>query len=112
MQTTCNEWSVLFYVFFIYETIKKRGSKMSDITLFKNGYGVSIICNEFSKGLELAVLKWNGIWDNTTNKPMKVNSYDLTYDTPITDDTLGNLNADALKETVDRVKALDGKVKE
>ena len=80
---------------------------MADVTLFKNGYGVSIICNEYSYGLELAVLAWDGTWDDNNNEPKKINSYSITYDTPITDDVVGHLNADTLKETINQVKALE-----
>ncbi len=83
---------------------------MADVSLFKNGYGVSIISTEFSYGLELAVLEWEGTWDEEGDAPKEVKGYNITYDTPITDDVVGHLNADTLKETVDKVKALEGEV--
>ena len=61
---------------------------------YPNGYGVSIIYNEISYGLELAVLKGNE------------ESAKLCYDTPITDDVLGHLNIKDLYEITNRVKAL------
>ena len=83
---------------------------MADVSLFKNGYGVSIICHEHSYGLELAVLEWEGTWDDEKDEPKEVITYNITYNTPITDDVVGHLNADTLKETVDKVKALEGEL--
>ncbi|QDP60819.1 MAG: hypothetical protein Tp152DCM46671_1 [Prokaryotic dsDNA virus sp.] len=83
---------------------------MADVSLFKNGYGVSIICSEYSYGLELAVLEWEGTWDDEKDAPKEVKTYNITYNTPITDDVVGHLNADTLKETVDKVKALEGEL--
>tara|TARA_R100000353_G_scaffold100818_1_gene73137 strand:+ start:262 stop:477 length:216 start_codon:yes stop_codon:yes gene_type:complete len=67
---------------------------MNERQFFDNGYGVSIINNQFSYGLELAVLK--GTKDD----------YDICYDTPITDDVIGYLNPKTLQETIELVKAL------
>jgi len=67
---------------------------MSHCEFYPNGYGVSVICNEHSYGLELAVLKGN--------KDYAV----LCYDTPITDDVLGGLTIKDLYEICKRVKAL------
>ena len=63
---------------------------------FPNGYGASIIMNQFSygarKGLwELAVLDDEG---------------DLCFDTPITDDVLGYLTEDDVNEILDRIEEL------
>jgi len=67
---------------------------MSHCEFYPNGYGVSVICNEHSYGLELAVLKGN--------KDYAV----LCYDTPITDDVLGGLTIKDLDKICKRVKAL------
>ena len=67
---------------------------MSHCEFYPNGYGVSVICNEHSYGLELAVLKGN--------KDYAV----LCYDTPITDDVLGGLTIKDLHAICQRVKAL------
>jgi len=67
---------------------------MNERQFFDNGYGVSIINNQFSYGLELAVLK--GTKDD----------YDICYDTPITDDVIGHLDNKTLQETIELVKAL------
>ncbi len=67
---------------------------MSHKEFFNNGYGVSIICNDFSYGLELAVLKGNK------------EKHSLCYDTPITDDVIGHLDIESLNETINKVKKL------
>ena len=61
---------------------------------YPNGYGVSIICHEYSYGLELAVLKGNE------------ESSDICCDTPITSDVLGHLTVKDLYEICKRVKML------
>ena len=77
---------------------------------FKNGYGVSIISTQFSYGLELAVLEWNGVWDKKKNEPKIITGWRITYDTEITDDVVGNLDANSLNEVVNKVKNLEGEV--
>ena len=61
---------------------------------YKNGYGVSVVNNEFSYGLELAVLI--GDEDNS----------EITYDTPVTSDVLGHLTDETLEQAINAVKAL------
>jgi len=80
--------------------------------LFKNGYGVSVINNEFSYGLEMAVLRWTGTWDNENDIPKEVKSEELCYDTPITDDVLGHLDDERLGEAVKQVEQLEGEVQD
>ena len=75
---------------------------------YKNGYGVSIVDNDFSYGLELAVFIWTGSWDSKKNEPKEIKSYNLCYDTPITDDVLGYLNNKTLNEAIEKVKKLKG----
>ena len=67
---------------------------MSYCEIYPNGYGVSIICHEFSYGLELAVLK--GTEEDA----------EICYDTPITSDVCGHLTLDQLNEIKEQVKAL------
>ena len=69
---------------------------------FPNNYGVSVIRTKGSygneKGLwELAVL----IYDNSSD------SYVVTYDTPITDNVLGWLTDEEVKETMERIERLE-----
>ena len=67
---------------------------MSYCEFYPNGYGVSVICHEFSYGLELAVLKGTE------------ESAEICYDTPITNDVCGHLTLDQLHEIKEQVKAL------
>ena len=67
---------------------------MSHTEFYENGYGVSVICNEFSYGLELAVLIGT-----------EGDAY-ICYDTPITNDVCGHLTLDQLNEIKEAVKAL------
>jgi len=66
---------------------------------FSNGYGASVVCHSFSYGdaqglWELAVLI-------TVDK-----GWDITYDTPITDDVIGWLAEDDVDALLDRIEAL------
>ena len=69
------------------------------IERFPNGYGVSIVKHRFSYGgpeglYELAVLKFTG------------EDWDLTYDTPVTDDVEGRLTPEEVETLLDQVEKL------
>lgn len=69
---------------------------IQDIYKFPNGYGASVIeGGTMARGLELAVLEVSENGD--TN---------LCYTTPITDDVLGHLTRDELKETLEAIESL------
>jgi hypothetical protein len=66
---------------------------------YQNGYGISIICNEFSYGgrdglFEIAVLI--GDEDN----------YDICYTTPISSDVIGYLTSEEVNSIVEDIKKL------
>lgn len=76
-------------------TVTDKSGGKQWVWKFANGYGASVIQNQYSYGgsagqFELAVLH-NG---------------DLTYDTPITDDVIGHLDWSEVEELVDRIEAL------
>lgn len=67
---------------------------------FDNGFGASVVQHDFSYGSEdglseLAVLKFNG------------DEWNLTYDTEITDDVIGYLTEDDVKELLIRIEKLE-----
>lgn len=67
---------------------------------FDNDFGASVVQHNFSYGSEdglseLAVLKFNG------------DEWDLTYDTEITDDVIGYLTEDDVKELLIRIEKLE-----
>jgi hypothetical protein len=64
---------------------------------FENNYGASLIRSYFSYGNELAVLYFHN---------EDVDDYRLVYDTPITNDVLGHLDAEDVEEALDAIKAL------
>lgn len=85
------------------------GSGTQKIYRFENGYGASVV--QFTIGSygvgsygvesgrwELAVLRFTG--DNVAR------DFELTYDTPITDDVLGHLDDDEVEETLARIREL------
>jgi hypothetical protein len=81
----------------ILERDRRSGSQR--VYRFPNGYGASVISGEFAYGhedglVELGVLKFDG------------NDYDLTYDTPITDDVIGHLTEEQVQKTLDQIAAL------
>jgi hypothetical protein len=66
---------------------------------YQNGYGISIICNEFSYGgrdglFEIAVLI--GDEDN----------YEICYTTPISSDVIGYLTSEEVNSIVEDIKKL------
>ena len=67
-----------------------------EIYHFENGYGASVISHKFSYGgerglFEIAVLDQND---------------DLCYSTPVTDDVLGNLDRDEVKQVLEQINDL------
>lgn len=69
---------------------------------FENGYGASVIKHGGSYGRELdlwelAVIKYTGEGDRDWN---------LTYETEITDDVIGHLTDDEVKDLLKRIKEL------
>jgi hypothetical protein len=74
-------------------------------SFFDNGYGVSVICNEYSYGgrdglFEIAVLKGNA--EKCT----------ICYDTPVTGDVIGYLTSEEVDAYVEQIKALPSCLKE
>ncbi|EAE3420676.1 hypothetical protein E1X76_14900 [Listeria monocytogenes] len=58
---------------------------------FPNNYGASGVSGPFTYGLELAVIYFS-------NK-----NRDIDYDTPITNDVLGHLNKESLKQALEDI---------
>jgi hypothetical protein len=81
------------------ETREVNGG-VQKIYRYKNNYGASVVRHSFSYGnkeglWKLAVIKWN---DDDT--------WDICYDTPITDDVLGYLTENAVKRYLKQIKKL------
>lgn len=82
------------------------GSGTQKIYRFDNGLGAFVVQFTIAPGVgsygaedgrwELAVLRFTGDGDD----------YELTYDTPITDDVLGRLDEDEVQETLARIRDL------
>lgn len=75
---------------------------LQKIYRFDNGFGASVIKSQFSYGgddnlWELAVLTFS------SNAPEE---FELTYETPITNDVIGSLNDDEVEEKLTEVKQL------
>ena len=62
---------------------------------FENGYGASLVCCPGSYGYE------EGLWELAVIK-----NGDICYDTPITDDVIGNLNDPEADEILERIARL------
>jgi hypothetical protein len=66
------------------------------VLMFENGYGASVVRHQYSYGgpqglWELAVLDCDS---------------ELTYDTPITNDVIGNMTEEEVRETLLRISRL------
>ena len=76
-----------------------------DIYRFENGYGASVVRNDYSYGgpdlFELAVVRFKGPGDY---------DWKLTYKTPITEDVIGYLTPEAVKDLLVQVQALKPRV--
>lgn len=64
---------------------------------FENNRGASVVEFPGSYGMELAVLKFDG---------PEIDSFDLDYSTPLTDDVIGHLNSETLENALDYIKVL------
>jgi len=72
---------------------------------FSNNFGASVISNNWINGgdkdlYELAVIKY------TNNDLITKDNWNLTYDTPITNDVIGNLIWDEVENYLDQIEAL------
>jgi hypothetical protein len=73
------------------------------IYAFSNGYGASVVMHDFSYGgkdgkWELAVLRFDD--------PSNLSDFDLTYDTPITNDVIGHLSEEEVDELLEKIAEL------
>jgi len=69
--------------------------------LFENGYGLSVIRKYGSYGFEKGKFEIGVI---ESGDRLKIEDTILTYDTPITDDVIGHLESEEVKEIGERVK--------
>ncbi|EKN1156387.1 hypothetical protein JJO08_13940 [Listeria monocytogenes] len=58
---------------------------------FPNNYRASVVSGPFTYGLELAVIFFSN------------ENWDIDYDTPITNDVLGHLNKESLKQALEDI---------
>ena len=79
-------------------TISRHGGTQT-IYRFDNGYGASIIRNEYSYGDELAVTTYK-------NTNSDINDFELCYNTPITRDVLGHLTPSDIEVLLIKIAAL------
>jgi hypothetical protein len=66
---------------------------------YSNGYGISIISNEFSYG------GLNGLYEIAILIGEE-EEYEICYETPITNDVMGYLNPEQVIQTIEDVKKL------
>lgn len=78
---------------------RERHGGVQALFRFENGYGASVIRGPYTYGgpeglFELGVIVWGG------------NNYELTYDTPLTDDVIGYLSDAEVVQLLDDIEAL------
>ena len=66
---------------------------------FENGYGISVVRNRYSYGHE------DGLYECAVLKGNK-DSWDICYDTPITDDVIGYCTEDKVSEVMEQIQNL------
>lgn len=67
---------------------------------FDNGYGASVIRSRFSKGHE------EGLWELAVIEIDEDGYFEPRYDTPITDDVIGNLTGEEVNKYLKKIKDL------
>jgi len=67
---------------------------------FPNNYGASVVRHSFSYGHA------DGLWEIAVILFDDDGTWDITYDTPITDDVLPNLTDDGVTEALSKIKEL------
>lgn len=78
---------------------KSMNNGVQKVYKFENGYGASVVRHDYSYGgrvgkWEIAVLEFEG------------GDWNLTYDTPITNDVLGHLSDEEVETTLEEIKNL------
>ncbi|EKZ4888741.1 hypothetical protein QNS99_002391 [Listeria monocytogenes] len=61
---------------------------------FPNNYGASVVSGPYAYGLELAVIFFSNNNDD---------DWSLVYDTPVTNDVLGHLDKESLKQALEDI---------
>ncbi len=74
--------------------------------LFENGYGISVIRYYNSQGCEEGRFEV-GVIKSKEDSENDIESALLTYNTPITDDVIGNLTAEEVKEIGKKIMELE-----
>lgn len=74
--------------------------RIQALAFFPNGYGVSIVQGPYSYGGP------EGLYEMAVVTGTSREDFELTYDTPITDDVLGHLSTDDVTDLLQRVEAL------
>lgn len=67
---------------------------------FENGLGASVIRHGFSYGAS------QGLWELAVITFTGEDTYELNYETPITNDVIGYLDDEDVQELLDRIEAL------
>lgn len=71
---------------------------------FGNGYGASVVQHDYSYGRELGLWQFGVVADLTMENGILCG--DLLYDTPITENPVGNLTAAGVQSLLDQVAGL------
>lgn len=67
---------------------------------FDNGYGASVVKHRYSYG------SMEDLWELAVTKRDARGDWDLCYDTPITDDVLGHLTDEEVRDILRQIKEL------
>ncbi len=89
----------------------QTGTGLHALIFFKNGYGVSVVRFELVGGLGGFGFGYGSYTSNESEWELAVlfgnkDSWDLTYNTPITEDVMGHLSENEVSEVMLKVQEL------
>ena len=96
-QIEVGEWRIMIKPI---ETIHHSDGGIQKLYKFDNNYGASVVHHSYSYGNE------DGLWELAVIEFIDDLDWDITYDTPITDDVIGYLTDEDVEKILHKIKEL------